>query len=101
MNYKVKRYFKRLDPSFKGVFKNKQDPYAFLASKMFNVDYKECNPFEHYDGKKYAQCKWPTAKGQLYRQFAKLFVMTAVYPGFKDLNCVIKDAQRIIVLNKE
>lgn len=99
MTFKIKRYLIRLDPEFKKVFKEKKDPYATLASKIFNVSYVECNPFEHYDNKKYKQCKSPTAQGQLYRNFAKLLVLAAVYPKRIDLKDTIKNAHRILVIN--
>ena len=101
MNYKVKRYFRRLDPSFKEVFKNKQDPYAFLASKIFNVSYNECNPFEYYNNKKIRQCKFPTAEGQMRRLFAKRLVLCAVCPNRVDLTETIRECTRLYVLNKE
>jgi hypothetical protein len=101
MNYRVKRYFKKLDPCFKEVFKHKKDPFATLASMIFEVPYEECNPFEFYDNKKIRQCRFPTAEGQMRRLFVKKLVVMALYPKRTELKQTIKDCKRLIVLNKE
>lgn len=97
MTFKIKHYLKQLDPEFKGIFKQKKDPYAFLASKIFRVPYEACSPFEFHNNKKIRTCKFPTAKGQHYRLYAKLMVMTAVYPKKTNLTDIINQCESLNV----
>ncbi len=89
MNLKVKRYLMRLDPEFKVIFKQKKDPYAFLASRIFQVPYIECNPFEKVDEYGYQICEYPSYIGATRRRAAKFLVIGAVYPKRANIDMII------------
>lgn len=89
MNLKVRRYLMRLDPEFKVIFKQKKDPYAFLASRIFQVPYIECNPFEKVDEEGYKICECPSYIGATRRRAAKFLVIAALDPKHANIDVII------------
>ena len=99
MDKRIKKWLIKSHPEMKNAFKNKLDVYAFLASKIFMVDYKECGAYDlnnSVDG--YVKPYVCTRLGQLYRRAAKMYALNAVCPtidGMRDLRDMLSEIEHI------
>lgn len=89
MNLKVRHYLIRLDPEFKNIFKQKKDPFSYLASIIFQVPYSECNPYDKVNEKGYKICEHHSYIGEVRRKAAKMTVVAAVYPKYANIDVII------------
>lgn len=75
------------------IYKNKQDLYAIIASKVYNREYKDC--LEYYDDGRVND------EGKSYRTKGKIIWLSLSYGATtnglaKELDCSVNEAQKII-----
>ena len=88
MDRRIKKWLIKSHPEMKNAFKNKIDVYAFLASKIFMVDYKDCCSGSYI----------PTRLQQLYRKAAKMYALNAICPTIdymRDLRDILGEIEHI------
>lgn len=86
MDRKVKKAIMKICPEAKQVFKDRKDAYAFLASKIFEVPYEECCPYDLKDAEGYWYCEKYSRAASFRRNIAKLYVLLTLYPSIKLIN---------------
>ena len=86
MDRKVKKAIIKLCPEAKQAFKDGKDVYAFLASKIFDVPYIDCCPYELENEEGYKYCENYTLPADLRRKIAKSYVLFTLYPSVTLIN---------------
>ncbi|MBO5712022.1 MAG: hypothetical protein J6R47_04215 [Acholeplasmatales bacterium] len=86
MDRKVKKAIIKICPEAKQAFKDGKDVYAFMASRIFNVPYEECCPYDLKNAEGYKYCENYSRATGLRRNIAKLYVLLILYPSIKLIN---------------
>ena len=83
MDRKVKKTIIKICPEAKKAFKEGKDVYSFLASKIFEVPYEGCCPYDIKDENGYWRTENFTRSADFRRKIAKLYVLFTLYPSIK------------------
>ena len=86
MDRKIKKASIKICPEAKQAFKDGKDAYAFLASKIFDVPYTECCPYDLKNAEGDIYCEKYSRAASFRRNIAKLYVLLTLYPSIKLIN---------------
>lgn len=86
MDRKVRKAIIKICPEAKQAFKDRKDVYAFLASKIFDVPYEVCCPYELKNSEGYKYCENFTLPADLRRKISKSYVLFMLYPSITLIN---------------